>query len=671
MKLANVSIRAKILGSFSIIVVLFLITGVVIKAAQDDMVASASVVDAAMEMKMAVRSDMQMLMELLSAEGKGDLDEAWQEHLAFTADFDVFASGIMNGADVNGLVVHASNNPKVREQVSKAESTHNGSFQPGIEGVRDMMEQAMDASDDREKAMVRMEGAYQTVIEKCEQIEKDIASLMDERLNEGADAFDVLSNELSWADMVMEIKTVISMSRIALEEFVQADNGADFAAIDKEFKATLDAFDVYIQALLNGGKVNDEIVTKVADPTLYRKVEELDSVHDKIFQSAAANVIGEHRGYIELLGKVGDLDEKTDSVGINMMEIIDVIEVEASQHMEELVVESEVMLYSGVGLSMVLGFFLSRMITLPLSSAVVTSKAMAAGDLSKDVDVPGTDETGQMLGAMGEMIFRLRDVVYGVNNSVENVASGSQELSATSETLSSSTTEQAASIEELSASIEEVTASISQNAAHSQQTSSIASAAAGKASESGQAVTQAVGAMKEIADKISIIEDIARQTNLLALNAAIEAARAGEHGKGFAVVAAEVRKLAERSGDAAGEISELSGTTVTVADKAVSMLDELVPDIEKTSSLISEINATCEEQDAAIRQISEGVQQVESVTQSSASASEEVASTASELAGQAESLREMMAYFNCGDNRQRAGECFLPEGSGDDGLVSL
>ena len=180
-------------------------------------------------------------------------------------------------------------------------------------------------------------------------------------------------------------------------------------------------------------------------------------------------------------------------------------------------------------------------------------------------------------------------MVYGVNSAVGNVASGSEELSATAETLAQGTTEQAASIEELSASIEEVVASIAQNTENSQKTAQIASKAAERASESGGAVTQAGGAMKQIAERIIIIEDIARQTNLLALNAAIEAARAGEHGKGFAVVASEVRKLAERSGMAAGEISELSTSTVIVADKAVGMLDELLPDIEKTSELISEI----------------------------------------------------------------------------------
>ena len=298
-----------------------------------------------------------------------------------------------------------------------------------------------------------------------------------------------------------------------------------------------------------------------------------------------------------------------------------------------------------------MSFFITNAIANPLKSAAETARKMANGDLSQDVDSQSRDETGQMMSAMKEMIIRLRDVVYGVNSAVDNVASGSDQLSSTSGSLSQGTAEQAASIEELSASIEQVTASIAQNAENSQETSQLASKAAQKASESGGAVSHAVGAMKTIAEKISIIEEIARQTNLLALNAAIEAARAGEHGKGFAVVAAEVRKLAERSGAAAGEISGLSTNTVDMADKALTMLDELVPDIEKTSELISEINAACEEQDAAVKQISSAVTQVETATQASAAASEEMASTSEELAGQGSSLRDMMSYFNCGEQQ--------------------
>ncbi|WP_319541390.1 methyl-accepting chemotaxis protein [uncultured Pseudodesulfovibrio sp.] len=308
----------------------------------------------------------------------------------------------------------------------------------------------------------------------------------------------------------------------------------------------------------------------------------------------------------------------------------------------------------GIGIAaLILGFltsfFITNAVANPLKSAAESARKMANGDLSQDIDSQGRDETGLMLSAMREMILRLRDVVYGVNRAVDNVASGSDQLSSTSGSLAQGTAEQAASIEEVSASIEQVKASIAQNAENSQETAQIASRAAQKASESGGAVTHAVDAMKMIAEKITIIEEIARQTNLLALNAAIEAARAGEQGKGFAVVAAEVRKLAERSGEAASEIGGLSTNTVSVADQALTMLEELVPDIEKTAQLVSEINAACEEQDAAVKQISCAVSQVETATQASAAASEEMASTSEELAGQGSSLREMMSYFNCGE----------------------
>ena len=160
---------------------------------------------------------------------------------------------------------------------------------------------------------------------------------------------------------------------------------------------------------------------------------------------------------------------------------------------------------------------------------------------------------------------------------------------------------------------------------------------------------EAVAAMKEIASKISIIEEIARQTNLLALNAAIEAARAGEHGKGFAVVAAEVRKLAERSQKAAGEINQLSGTTVKVSEKAGEMLEKLVPDIQKTAELVQEITAASKEQDTGSEQINKALQQLEKVIQQNASAAEEMASTTEELTGQSDQLMSALGFFRTGD----------------------
>jgi methyl-accepting chemotaxis protein len=211
--------------------------------------------------------------------------------------------------------------------------------------------------------------------------------------------------------------------------------------------------------------------------------------------------------------------------------------------------------------------------------------------------------------------------------------------------MSQGATEQAASTEEASSSIEEMNATIKQNADNALQTEKIAQKSAADAQESGKAVTDAVLAMKQIAQKINIIEEIARQTNLLALNAAIEAARAGEHGKGFAVVAAEVRKLAERSQTAAAEISDLSGSSMEVAERAGTMLAKLVPDIQKTAELVQEISASSKEQSSGADQINGAIQQLNQVVQQNAGAAEEMASTAEELASQADQLQNTISFF--------------------------
>ena len=220
------------------------------------------------------------------------------------------------------------------------------------------------------------------------------------------------------------------------------------------------------------------------------------------------------------------------------------------------------------------------------------------------------------------------------------------------EQVSQGATEQAASAEEASASMEQMAANIKQNADNAAQTEKIARQSAKDAEISGEAVNRAVGAMRTIAEKISLVQEIARQTDLLALNAAVEAARAGEHGKGFAVVASEVRKLAERSQSAAAEISAMSGETVQSAQNAGEMLNRLVPDIRKTAELVAEISAACREQDIGAAQINEAIQQLDKVTQQNAGASEEMSATSEELAAQAEELQSSIAFFKV-DNAAR------------------
>lgn len=302
----------------------------------------------------------------------------------------------------------------------------------------------------------------------------------------------------------------------------------------------------------------------------------------------------------------------------------------------------------GIVIALALGFILTRAITSPIFKGVKFAQEMANGDFSKELDVHQKDEIGVLANALNEMVVKLRGVVQAVQSASDNVASGSEELSSSSQVLSQGATEQAASIEQVSSSMEEMSENISQNARHARETESISQKAAVDAQKGGEAVEQTVKAMKDIADKISIIEDIARQTNLLALNAAIEAARAGEHGKGFAVVAAEVRKLAERSGTAAAEISELSSTSVDVAENAGEMLAGIVPDIQKTAELIQEIASASSEQNAGAVQINAALQQLDNVIQQNATASEEMASTSEELSGQATQLQDTMAFFHVG-----------------------
>ncbi|MFZ5764401.1 MAG: methyl-accepting chemotaxis protein [Thermodesulfobacteriota bacterium] len=278
-----------------------------------------------------------------------------------------------------------------------------------------------------------------------------------------------------------------------------------------------------------------------------------------------------------------------------------------------------------------------------LKGITENAKQVARGNLL--VEVKKRSDKDELMESLAAMVAKLKEVVMEVQGAADNVAAGSQELSATAQHMSQGATEQAASAEEISSSMEEMAANIRQNTDNAMQTEKIAVKSATDAREGGKAVSETVGAMKQIATKISIIEEIARQTNLLALNAAIEAARAGEHGKGFAVVASEVRKLAERSQAAAGEISKLSTSSVAIAEQAGEMLNKMLPDIQRTAELVQEISAASREQDAGAEQINKAIQQLDQVIQQNAGAAEEMASTTEELSSQAEQLKGIIAFF--------------------------
>jgi methyl-accepting chemotaxis protein len=300
------------------------------------------------------------------------------------------------------------------------------------------------------------------------------------------------------------------------------------------------------------------------------------------------------------------------------------------------------------------GWLTTRTIARGLAAAARAVDAVEQGDLTSDAHYDGQDEIGDLVAALNRMIAKLRDVLGAAAQVSHNVASGSEELSSTSEQVSQGASEQAASTEEASAAVEEMAANVKQNAENAAQTEKIARQSAKDAEISGDAVRKAVVAMRTIAEKIGIVQEIARQTDLLALNAAVEAARAGEHGKGFAVVASEVRKLAERSQTAAAEISGLSSNTLTTAAEAGEMLTRLVPDIRRTAELVAEISAACREQDVGASQINQAIQQLDTVTQQNSSAAEQISLTSGELAGKAEELQQGIAFFRLGNTKAAA-----------------
>jgi methyl-accepting chemotaxis protein len=370
----------------------------------------------------------------------------------------------------------------------------------------------------------------------------------------------------------------------------------------------------------------------------------------------------------------------------------------ARRHAEELATRSDVVaqrlkrtlaitlavLVASLLVGTLLSFYITRSITLPLLRALAAADAVADGDTDVKIESASRDETGQVLAAMARMVastrtmvgaaeriaegelavvvtprsekdalgLALRNMVDKVVRVIAEVQSGAAAVSAAagqvssaSETLSQGTAEHAASVEETTASLEQMSASINQNAENSRQLARISSEGAKVADDSAQAVGRTVEAMKEIAEKISIVDEIAYQTNLLALNAAIEAARAGEHGKGFSVVATEVRKLAERSQAAAKEISVLATSSVRVAEQSGQLLGELAPKVRKGSDVVQELSAASAEQAQGVSQVSRAMSQVDQVTQQNASAAEELSSTAEELAAQAERLQDTIGYF--------------------------
>mgnify|MGYP001816190566 CR=1 FL=1 len=424
------------------------------------------------------------------------------------------------------------------------------------------------------------------------------------------------------------------------EEFLDPYNEGqnNFSELVSSLSRTVDDNPAQVQLLSEINTTINEWQTQVVNPQidLRRKIgnaKTMDDMADLIAEARGKNYFD---GFREIMADFSAEEEK----------LMEVRQEESAGTVNSTILIVIVCALIAIAIGLILAFFVTRDVQRQVGGEPADIAAIAEEIAKGNLDIAFDDgiKTG-ILKSLEKMLEKLREIVGEVKASAGNVASGSQQMSSTSEQLSQGATEQAAAAEEASSSMEEMSVNIRQNAENSTQTEKIARKAASDAGEGGEAVSRTVAAMKDIAEKIQVIEEIARQTDLLALNAAIEAARAGEHGKGFAVVASEVRKLAEKSQLAAGEISKVSGTSVEVAEGAGQMLNRMVPDIIKTAELVQEISAASNEQNSGSEQINGAIQQLDQIIQQNASAAEEMSSTAEELSSQAEQLQELIAFF--------------------------
>lgn len=673
--LSQMSLKVKLISGFLVVAIILAITGFVGDRGITQLTGAAKrsaetfpLVDSAMEMKVAVRSDMQAIMELLAASSPEAVKEVWDEHTGYVSDYDSYTEGVLHGAETDEGVIYAASSEQLQEIVKQADTFHNDEFQPRMVQVRKKVEENIALSREVAEKEKVFEETYDLMMNETQQLEEYIKSSISARLMDGESSDSVLQREVLWTDLAMEMKTTLTTSMVYVEKYLLNTDIESLTTIRDDYNATIQEYDQWVVALLEGAETREGTVYAITDPETRSMVERLDTLHNEKFQKNAGILLDAQRQKMELLEELASIDQQADSIGIKMLSMLDEVEKIAKAEAEQVLLAGtesgasadrrmKLATIAGVMAAMVLGYFIAQNILGTLGgephTMAMIAREISSGNLQA-ANQKDAKETVGLYSSLVDMSANLRNIIHEIAVSCDTlvanassladvsknmnseseqtsqtanaVAAAAEEMSTNMSSVAASTEETAINVTSVSTATEEMTATIREVAENTARSSSMSNDAFEKASKTAVQVEALGKAASEIGKVTETITDISEQTNLLALNATIEAARAGEAGKGFAVVANEIKELAQQTAEATQEIRGRIQNVQGETERTVKEIREITEAIREVNEMNMTVSSAIEEQSVTSREIAEnvtqasqGIQEVtEHVTQSSA-----------------------------------------------------